>query len=111
MTAIVGILCREGVVIGTDSSSTLATAEGPYGVRTIESSAKKISIVDGRIIITGTGEVGLNQRFCGIVQTLSGIFSAPNATDLVIGVQLSQAALQNFGSTGVGKGQINYGCL
>jgi 20S proteasome alpha/beta subunit len=88
MTAIVGILCRDGIVIGTDSSSTLTTAGGPYGLRTIESSSKKISIIDERIIVARTGEVGLNQRFCGVVKSLGNVLSAPDAVDVQIGVQL-----------------------
>ena len=51
MTAIVGVLCRDGVVIGTDSSATFTY--GPQ--RTIEQPTEKLSIVDQSVIVAGTG--------------------------------------------------------
>jgi len=63
VTAVVGILCQDGVVVGTDSSATFSA-----GIhRTIEQETKKIEIVSDRIIIAGTGQVGLGQRFKRIV--------------------------------------------
>lgn len=67
MTAIVGIFCKDGVVIGTDSAATSAAAGG---VRTVEQPVMKIDIVADRIIIAGTGQVGLGQRFRALVENL-----------------------------------------
>jgi hypothetical protein len=66
MTAIIGIKCKNGVVIGADSCVTFANAQQ---VPTIERQMDKIEIISNNIIIAGTGEVGLGQRFCDIVQT------------------------------------------
>ena len=63
MTAVVGILCSDGVVIGTDSSVTMAAGS----FRTIEQPAEKLDIIAGRIIIAGTGSVGHGQRFRNLV--------------------------------------------
>jgi len=60
MTAIVGILCKDGVVVGTDSSATLSN--GTY--RTVEQPMEKIEVIDGHLIVAGTGSIGLGQRFC-----------------------------------------------
>lgn len=63
MTAVVGILCSDGVVIGTDSSMTMVA--GTF--RTIEQATEKLDVVDERIIIAGTGSVGHGQRFRNVV--------------------------------------------
>lgn len=63
MTSLVGVLCKDGVVIGADSSTTFGTA----GTRTIEQTTQKIDLIWGKVIVAGTGQVGLNQRFCQVV--------------------------------------------
>lgn len=65
MTIAIGVLCQDGVVVGTDSSATFGVSR----VRTIEQPCKKIEIIDNHIIITGTGQIGLGQRFTEIVDT------------------------------------------
>ena len=59
MTILIGVLCKDGVVVGTDSSATFVA--GGFG--TIEQPTKKIDIIDEKIIVAGTGQVGLGQRF------------------------------------------------
>ena len=64
MTSLVAIRCKEGVVIGSDSSATfLATANmcGPSNKRLIEKS--KIVGNLNRLIVAGTGYIGHHQRF------------------------------------------------
>ena len=63
MTAVVGILCSDGVVLGTDSSMTMVA--GTF--RTIEQPTEKLVVVDSRVIIAGTGSVGHGQRFRNVV--------------------------------------------
>ena len=63
MTAVVGILCSDGVVVGTDSSMTMVAGT----LRTIEQPTEKLAVVDNRVIIAGTGSVGHGQRFKNIV--------------------------------------------
>lgn len=64
MTAIVGVLCRDGVVLGSDSSTTFSTGQQ----LTIEQRSTKLEIVGEHVIIAGTGAVGLGQRFRAVVQ-------------------------------------------
>ena len=54
MTILVGLLCKDGIVIGSDSSATFGTMQN----RTIEQPTDKIEIIDGKVIIAGTGQVG-----------------------------------------------------
>ena len=64
MTLVVGIRCTDGVIIGTDSAVTSATGQA----LTIMQPSKKITIVGDHIILAGTGELGLGQRFADILQ-------------------------------------------
>ena len=65
MTAVVGILCSDGVVIGTDSAVTMGDAiKERY---TIEHSSKKLHVLQNKIIFAGTGYIGHGQRFEKVV--------------------------------------------
>jgi hypothetical protein len=67
VTVIVGILCEDGVVIGSDSAATY----GPTPqVHTIEHQALKIEIIEGDVITAATGPVGLAQRLNDIFGSL-----------------------------------------
>jgi 20S proteasome alpha/beta subunit len=104
MTAIVGILCKDGIVVGTDSSATFSTP----GIRTIEQPAKKLDVIENRIIVAGTGQIGLGQRFCGIVKTAydEKLFSK---SYLDVGRGLSKRAIHDFIDTSAPK--TSYGAL
>lgn len=110
MTAIVGVLCQDGVVIASDSASTFASGSG----YTIEQRAKKVRVIEDRLIVAGTGSVGLDQRFCHIVK---GLHDAKNFNDtadpIVLGKQMSQMGVQDFQSTQAFKppNGYGYGCL
>ena len=66
MTAIVGVICSDGVVIGTDSSMTMVT----NGRRpTIEHPTEKLRILHEDVIVAGTGSVGHGQRFEHVIET------------------------------------------
>lgn len=106
MTALVGIYCKDGIVIGADSAATSATAGGQ---RTIEQPVMKIDIVDDRIIIAGTGQIGMGQRFCNQVRSLWAQKKVPCNDEFVFTKALAQAARQDFGETGCPQGQ--YGAL
>ncbi|MCX5809506.1 MAG: hypothetical protein NTX36_09075 [Proteobacteria bacterium] len=104
MTAIVGILCNNGIVIGADSSTTFA--QGQH--RTIEQPSEKLFVIDDNIIVAGTGQVGLGQRFARIIQDLwSNKKFIGHHIDCA--KQLTQEAIKDFGSTSASKGQ--YGAL
>ena len=97
MTAVVGILCSDGTVIGTDSSSTMV---GAGGVRTIEQRTDKIDILEDRIIIAGTGSVGHGQRFKAVMNNLWRQKVIKGARDPIeLCVDISTATTANFAKT------------
>jgi 20S proteasome alpha/beta subunit len=106
LTSIVGILCKDGVVIGTDSAATF----GCGTVRTIEQPVKKISVLEKKCIVAGTGRVGLGQRFCSIVEDYAtknqnAFRSSPH----VVANALTKKTLDDFRGTLTPPGQ--YGAL
>lgn len=105
MTAVVGVLCRDGVVVGSDSSATFTHVVQP----TIEQRTKKIHIIESRIIVAGSGQVGLGQRFAGIVQDEYNKKLFVQQGYLEVGRVLSEATIKNFISTQCPKGE--YGAL
>lgn len=104
MTAIVGILCQTGIVLGTDSSATFSSGQ----VRTIEQPIQKLSIIGDSVIFAGTGQVGLGQRFQAIVEESwqNGTF---NKTTREIAKHLSKVTIEDFSYTHAQKGE--YGAL
>ncbi len=112
MTAIVGILCREGVVIGTDSAATFSVGTGAYAIRTIEAPSKKIEVIDDRIIVAPTGEIGLGQRFCHYVSVFSQEKKfGKDASHIQVASELANQVLNHFRTTGIQLGQVGFGCL
>lgn len=107
MTAIVGVLCRDGLVIGTDSSVTSGSGMGPP---IMEQPAEKLKIVSDSIIIAGTGQVGLGQRFGRVVEVAyqEKVFLGTKHYTAV-GTELCKRAIADFSLTGVKQG--HYGAL
>jgi 20S proteasome alpha/beta subunit len=105
MTILVGIKCKDGVLIGSDSSATFAAGQ----IRTIEQTTKKIEIIDGKIIVAGTGQIGLGQRFCNQVEQgwKDGVFKALGAIPMA--TKICGLAGADFASTQAPMGQ--YGAL
>ena len=68
MTIIVGIRCIKDVVIGTDIAAMLALT---HQLTIQQSLQQKIEIIQDQIIVAGTGEVGLGQRFVDTVIDVS----------------------------------------
>ena len=104
MTVLIGVLCKDGIVIGADSSVTF----GDGCSQTIEQpDVEKIKIIKDKIIVAGTGSVGLGQRFCHLVATLTkenGEFKHANNNTLhpqYLVNQLSSITIQDFRSTGL----------
>jgi 20S proteasome alpha/beta subunit len=102
VTVLVGIRSRDGVVVGADSSATFGDGSRP----TIEQSAKKIEIVHGRIIVAGTGQVGLGQRFCNVVDHAYGGQALKNKNGVEAATEICRLALNDFGQTGAPRGQF-----
>lgn len=105
MTAIVGLLCTDGVVIGADSSSTFSSGTES----TIEQPTDKISVIQGRVILAGTGEVGLSQRFEAVLQKAVG--GGLKGTSLDICKDISRNAIIDFEYTGRRVGGIGLGAI
>ena len=107
MTVVVGIRCTDGVVIGTDSAMILGpsaqqlTIEQPY--------RSKIDVIDSHIIVAGTGQIGLGQRFAHEVEQLWKEKSFAGKSLVEIGALIAKNTLGNFISTHVPSGQ--YGAL
>lgn len=64
MTVLVGVRCTDGVVIGADSAATSAAGN----MHLLKLASDKIVIVGGRVIVAGTGQIGLAQRFAAQVK-------------------------------------------
>lgn len=108
MTAVVGILCKDGVVIGTDSSATLVAGAVP----TIEQPVEKLHICQGTIIVAGTGHVGHGQRFCenvGKAWENKLFLHSAQRTPMDVATALCAAQVQDFQKTGARPG--DYGAL
>lgn len=108
MTAVVGIRCTDGVVLGTDSAATLAKGQKQ---RTIEQLTDKLHVVDNRVIVAGTGAVGVGQRFVDIVGDVcdDDFYKEHDLDGLAVGRALSRAALKDLQNTIASKGL--YGAL
>ncbi len=101
MIVVVGMLCEGGVIIGTDSAATL----GNPLLRTIEQPTRKIDIVDDSVIVAGTGEIGLHQRFVAVVERLQGerVFKDVGTSHVEVGKRLAVEAQNDFASTNAFK--------
>jgi hypothetical protein len=64
VTAIVSVLCKDGVVVGTDSSATFTDGTRP----TIEQTTEKVLLLRSHVILAGTGYIGHNQRFAELIE-------------------------------------------
>jgi len=104
MTAIIGILCKDGVVMGADSSATFT--HGNFS--TIEQPTKKLHLIQDKIIIASTGEIGLGQRFHRIVLDVYSAGAFKNQSPEEVGKIMSANMIKDFQSTGA---KLNYGAL
>jgi 20S proteasome alpha/beta subunit len=104
MTVLVGVKCKGGVVIGADSATTFASGQ----FRTIEQTGKKIHVIADKILVAGTGELGLGQRFCAQVKAAhDGSHFKGQRTD--VGRTLCAMGVNDFAQTKAPMGA--YGAL
>lgn len=66
MTLIVGLKCRDGIVLGSDGAATF----GALGQRTIRQPTKKLRIIRDGVVIGVSGPVGLGQQYAGALGDL-----------------------------------------
>jgi 20S proteasome alpha/beta subunit len=105
MTILVGIKCKDGIIIGSDSSATFGTGQ----ISTIEQTTKKIEILQGKIIIAGTGQIGLGQRFCNLVNRGYNDKKFSGKDHIQMANEMAHLAIQDFAHTGANRG--TYGAL
>ena len=108
MTLVVGILCEDCVVIGTDSAVTFGAESNQQTIA--QPLREKISILGDDVIVAATGQVGLGQRFNHIVGTKTkGKTYLSSMSAIEVGKDFSRAAIEDFKYTCVSPG--NYGAL
>lgn len=107
MTLIVGIRCDDSVVVGSDSAMTfglmgqLFTIEQPL--------QQKVEVVDDRMIVAGTGKLGLGQRFVDVASKCLRNADLVQDSVLDLGRMISIDARNDFAQTGAALGE--YGAL
>ena len=106
MTLVVGVRCTDGVVVGTDSAVTFGSGQN----HTIEQPLQqKIDIIQNQIIIAGTGQLGLGQRFADVTEQHWKNRDFQEKSVIDVGRMLARSAIQDFFATGIKTG--NYGAL
>jgi hypothetical protein len=100
MTLLVGIRCTDGVVVAADSAVTFGNSQ----FHTVSDSVCKIQVIDKRLILAGTGQVGLGQRFAEVAQQLWNDPNAKQASPVQIGKAVCTNVFNDFASTGAPKG-------
>jgi len=66
MTLIIGIKCKDGIVMGADGAATFAAVGQP----TIRQETTKLDILENRVIVGVSGSIGLGQRIKAEIQAL-----------------------------------------
>lgn len=107
MTIVVGIRCVTDVIIGTDSAAMVTAATHQPTIQ--QSGRQKIEIIQDQVIVAGTGEVGLGQRFVDTVEHSWDNPGFQQASVMDIGRSLSRDAIGDFSQTGAPKNA--YGAL
>ena len=114
MTAVIGVNCVDGVVVGADGSVTFVADQQRS---TIEQPTKKIKIIHDRIIVTGSGSVGYQQRLVRVVTKLldgndrfhDNNNPVDNNDPVAIGELVCRKSIENFQRTYVKK--LDYSAL
>ncbi len=106
MTLIVGIRCSDGVVIGSDSAMTFGVGRAHTIVQPFR---QKIEIINDRVILAGTGSIGLSQRFADTIRESWSSNALENLAAVDVGRRLARAAIIDLQQTGATPGA--YGAL
>jgi len=108
MTSIVAIRCKDGIVVGADSSATF----GDGAVPTVEQlTKKKIELIGDFAIVAGTGYVGHQQRFTAVVKKLYDTKKFVNLDALQTAKLLSSEGIRDFAETHIPQGGLQYTAL
>lgn len=95
MTVAVGVLCEDGVVVGSDSSGPPSATN----LHTLQRPLERTLVVGKDVIVAGTGPAGLTQRFKAVVSELREDSRFAQLDRLVIAKNVSAAAIEDFAST------------
>ena len=104
MTLIVGVQCTDGIIIGTDSAMTFTVGQKSHTIK--QPFLQKLHVIDHKVIVTSTGQIGLGQRFADIVETYWGKERLYQKRPIDVGRILAQAARKDFMDTGVSPGNL-----
>ncbi len=74
MTLIVGVKCKDGIVVGSDGAATYQA----MGHNTILQPTKKLTIISGRVIVGVSGAIGLGQR---IIRAIDNLWTQTDPND------------------------------
>jgi len=96
MTVLVGVRCTDGVVVGADSMATSSFAQSGLTGAPMD----KIAIIGNKVILAGTGAVGLGQRFEAIVTNHVGKRTFASNETVEGSKLLCREAMADFSSTG-----------
>lgn len=66
MTLIIGIKCKDGIVMGSDGAATLGT----MGQTTIVQPVRKLETISNAIVLGVSGPIGIGQIFKGVIKKL-----------------------------------------
>jgi hypothetical protein len=104
MTVLVGVLCQDGVAVGSDSSATFGA--GP-NLSTIEQPVRKTFLIGNDVIFAATGAGGLGQRLEYVLQELrQGVADWVAQHHLHIAQAVRRKMLQNMHATFLNPGQL-----
>lgn len=98
MTILVGVLCQEGVVVGSDSAATLGA---PPQLRTIQQPDNKVFVYADIAIVATTGMVGHAQRVNAIFGNYWEGKANRNKDRITIAKELTAQVVSDFQHTGV----------
>jgi 20S proteasome alpha/beta subunit len=102
MTILIGVVCDDGIVIGSDSSATFSAGQIP----TIEQPMKKVYVVGDDLIFAGTGSGGLGQRFSAILQQVRASPEFLETDCFTVTKHISRATIEDFRFTYGQPGQF-----
>ena len=101
MTLIVGIKCKDAVVIGSDSAVTLGPVAGSTTNTISQTMPEKIDVIDKRVIVAFSGYVGMGQRFVNVVKSYwqERRKLDPKPSAIVDGKNIAIGAIDDFRTT------------
>jgi hypothetical protein len=102
MNLVVGVLCEEGVVVGAaESRSSRAGA-----VDAAQDASANTFVVQGDLILAGSGRAGLGQRFAEVVGAIRSDSRFPKWTGMTVTKSICAEAVEDFAATRCDPGQF-----